>query len=94
VKIEMQRRAILALAIGLCSSAVFATETKEPAPERLIHAKRSIPSTILGAPYALVSLTAWPLKQFVFFMEDVNLPARLTDIVTFPVRVFREDEEP
>ena len=34
-----------------------------------------------------------PVKHFVFFMEDVNLPGRLTDAVTFPVRVFREEEE-
>ncbi|MGH7804942.1 MAG: hypothetical protein ACREQJ_11390, partial [Candidatus Binatia bacterium] len=65
-----------------------------PSSERLIRAEPSLGRRMLGVPYMVVSATAWPLKHFVFFMEDVNLPARVGDAVTFPVRVFADEDEP
>ena len=85
------KRALQIALFALTVSPLPVLADEEPA--RLIRAEPSIAEHILGAPYALVSLTAWPLKKLVMFMEDVNLPARAGDVLFFPVRVFASDEE-
>ena len=89
----MRLVASLTLVSALMLSPALAADESDPAAERLVRGEPSLARRLLGAPYAIVSITAWPVKQFVFFMEDVNLPARLTDVITFPVRAFREEEE-
>ena len=85
--------ATVTLVCVLMLSPALAADDSDPSAERLVRAERSLPRRLLGAPYAIVAITEWPVKHFLFFMEDVNLPGRLTDAVTFPVRAFGEEEE-
>jgi hypothetical protein len=83
--------AILVVLLALSPLVARAGESDEP--ERAIRAERSLPRALLATPYAIVSLTAWPVKQLVFFMESVNLPARIGDAALFPARAFAGGEE-
>ena len=88
----MRLVASLTLVSALMLSPALAADDGDPSAERVVRGEHSLPRRLLGAPYAIVAITAWPVKQFVFFLEDVNLPARLVDTVTFPFRAFREEE--
>jgi hypothetical protein len=81
------------LVAALMLSPALAADDGDPSAERVVRGEHSLPRQLLGAPYAIVAITAWPVKHFLFFMEDVNLPARVIDAVTFPVRAFRGEEE-
>jgi len=49
----------------------------------------------LALPADLLELTAWPLKQTLFWMERADVPGRIEDAVLYPVRRLRgEDPAP
>ena len=89
----MRLVASLTLISALMLSPALAADDGDPSAERLVRGEHSLGRRLLGAPYAIVAITEWPVKHFLFFMEDVNLPGRVVDAVTFPVRAFREEEE-
>ena len=46
----------------------------------------------LALPADLLELTAWPLKQTLFWMERDDVPERIEDAVMFPIRLVRGED--
>ena len=83
---------LLALSALLGSLASCATETaREVRARRLIHGEPSVARQVLALPYEVAALSGWPLETTLDWMEEVNLPARVDDVIVAP---FRRPGEP
>jgi hypothetical protein len=58
---------------------------------RLFREERPFWREVLALPADALVVLAWPVKRLVLWMEDVNLPRRIEDAATFPVRAIRRE---
>ena len=85
---------LLILFVALIPPVALAFEGSEQvAEQRRIHGEPSLGRRLLTLPYYVVALTGWPIKKMVIWMEDVNLPQRIEDAFSYPVRRLRPPEE-
>jgi hypothetical protein len=86
VRLNVLRIALLVL---LFAPIVSAGELRE---RRLFQEEVPLWRRALALPADLLELTAWPLKQTLFWMERHDIPERIEDGVLFPVRRLRGED--
>jgi len=93
------RTAIAALAWLLLGSHVSLAEPSASVPsaeevraQRFFRGDEPLWRRALGLPADVLLLTAWPLQQTLFWMERIDLPDRIEDGVTYPVRRLRGED--
>jgi len=92
--VRIRRRFLAtALVLAVTVTPLRAAEDGGTESERLIRAEHGVARTALAAPYTLFSLTSWPLRWTINWMEEASIPARVEDAALFPLRFFGDDED-
>jgi hypothetical protein len=87
----MPQRPLVLFALGLLASCA-AQSAEEVRARRWIRGEPSTARQVLALPYGVVALTGWPLERTLDWMEEVNLPARVGDVVVSPLGRIGEPE--
>jgi hypothetical protein len=84
---------LVAAAAAPTASADAPLPAEEVTERRLFRRERRLWQRALALPNYPLLLVSWPLKRFFFWAEDVNLPDRIHDAVSFPFGSPKPDEE-